>query len=111
MKIMDLSKSIKFVESNSTSPFDLVRLKYILYRALPKNDELNEIITTQRSDGSWSPFWAHGRSSLDATCYRLALLEQVGIKNHLAIEHAIKFLLSQMNEHGYFEEDSSLSEV
>jgi squalene cyclase len=108
---MNLSKSIKFVENNSTSPFDHVRLEFILNRSLPKNDELNEIITTQRSDGSWSPFWAQGRSSLDATCYRLALLEQVGIKNHIVIEHAINYLLSQMNELGYFEEDSSLSDV
>ncbi|BFH60460.1 MULTISPECIES: prenyltransferase/squalene oxidase repeat-containing protein [Paenibacillus] len=103
---MSLSKSIEYVKQNSTDPFDIVRLKNILDRKIPDDEELVGLIKSQRQDGSWSPFWAKDSSSLDATCYRLAMLEQAGIKTHPVIERAIEFITKQMNEMGYFEENN-----
>lgn len=108
---MNLSKSIDYVKTNSENPFDHARLEFILSSTLPRNEELREIIVTQRTDGSWSPFWAPDRSSLNATCYRLALLEQVGIKKHSSINRSMEYLSKQMNDHGYFEEDNSLVDL
>ena len=103
---MSLDKSIEYVKRNSTDPFDTVRMQYILNGKIPNDEELKELITTQRQDGRWSPFWAQDNSSLDATCYRLATLEQAGINQHPVIDRAIDFITKHMNEKGYFEEDN-----
>lgn len=108
---MNLSKSIDYVRANSKKSFDHARLEFILYGTLPENEELNEIIDTQRTDGSWSPFWAPDKSSIDATCYRLALLEQVGVRNHFIIDRSMEYLSKQINGFGYFEEDNSLVDI
>jgi len=108
---LDFDKSIEFVTLNSTDPFDIVRLEYILSQKVPGNEELENIILSQRRDGSWSPFWAEGSSSLDATCYRLALLEQAGIRKHRVIDQAIDFITSRMHEDGSFEEELALKDL
>jgi hypothetical protein len=108
---MELEKAIQYVRSYSSDPIESIRLDYLLNKQVPSNEQIKELITSQREDGSWSPFWAPGQSSLDATCYRLAILEQVGIKNHYVISKAIDFLSNCMNESGVFEEDKKLANV
>lgn len=108
---MHLDKALEFVKTNSSDPFDLVRLDHTLHNKLPKDDQLFDITSTQRSDGGWAPFWAEGVSSVDATCYRLALLEQAGVKQHRVIDNALKFLHRHLHEGSYYEEDHSLRDV
>lgn len=80
-----LEKAVEFIENNGNL-FEKARLKYIMHNEPASDQELHPVLLNQRSDGGWLPFWSKEYSSLDATCYKLAQFEQVGVSSHIAIE-------------------------
>jgi hypothetical protein len=66
----------------------------------------------QREDGGWPPPWTHEYSSLDATCFRLAQGEGLGIGFlEPAFAHAAAFLRARQRQDGSWEEDEALAAV
>ena len=107
---MNIEKAIKFVRDNGDE-VDQARLHYILTCAPPSKKIMARHFAAQRSDGGWSAFWAHGYSSLDATCFRLAQAEQLGITaSEAAVIRASNFLAQRQFSDGSWEEDQSLAE-
>jgi hypothetical protein len=72
---------------------------------------IEELKRTQREDGGWSPFWAPDARSIDATCYRLAQSEQLGVKAADFIDQAVSFIIGRQHQDGSFEEADELTPV
>jgi hypothetical protein len=108
---VNLEAALEFVKSRGNL-VEQARLKYLLDNERPSREAVNNLLAGQRPDGGWLPFWATDSSSLDATCFRLAQAEQIGLlSSEIAITHAIGFLTQRQQLDGSWEEDKSLASV
>jgi hypothetical protein len=108
---LNLEAAVEFVRSRGNI-VEQARLKYLLDHERPSREAVNNLLAGQRPDGGWPPFWAPDSSSLDATCFRLAQAEQIGLtRSEIAIAHAVQFLTQRQQPDGSWEEDKSLVEV
>ena len=71
-------KAIEFIRHNG-NPLAEAQLDWILQRTRPSYAVTFKLFEDQRHDGSFAPFWAPDNSSIDATCYRLAQAEGLGL--------------------------------
>lgn len=82
------------------------RLDYALNNQAASREVIAALISGQRADGGWPPYWAADYSSLDATCFRLAQAEQIGLSvSDSAIARAARFLARRQHADGSWEED------
>ncbi|MAT98867.1 MAG: hypothetical protein CL608_17115 [Anaerolineaceae bacterium] len=101
---MNREKAIQFVEQNG-SDLEIARLRYLLHEERPSAAIIEQLCSGQRKDGGFAPFWAPDYSSIDATCYRLAQAEQLGIGvAEPAIAQATRFLEKRQGKKGDFKE-------
>jgi squalene cyclase len=104
----DLDKAITFIQKNAND-VEIARLEFILTGEGPSEEIVALLFSRQRADGGWAPFWASDYSSLDATCFRLAQAEQLGIESiEKAVLHAVQFLAQRQATDGSWEEDLSV---
>jgi hypothetical protein len=107
---MDFGQSASFIMSNGDA-LERARLRYLLGGERIVTDVLNAVLVGQRADGGFEPPWKQGYSSLDATCYRLALAGQVGLGiADPSIARAVKFLQARQRADGRFEEDETVAD-
>ncbi|MFC1878590.1 hypothetical protein ACFLZW_01630 [Chloroflexota bacterium] len=84
---------------------DQARLAYLLYRDAPSKEVLELVLAGQRNDGGWAPTWAADYSSLDATCFRFAQAQQLGLTAaNVALARACEFFSRRQKEDGSWEE-------
>ena len=108
---MDFESAIAFVKSHGDE-IEQARLAYLLANERPSQQIVNALLSGQREDGGWPPFWAPDYSSLDATCFRLAQAEQSGlICIEPAIARAVEFLRRRQRNDGSWEEDESVASI
>lgn len=108
---MNYESAIAFVRKHGTG-VEQARLRYILHGEHIGQQVVNDLLTHQRADGGWAPFWASDYSSLDATCFRLAQAEQLGISDsETPVRRAIRFLVQRQRADGSWEEDESVAPV
>lgn len=101
----ELQKAIDFVQSQGTA-VERARLRYVLFGERAPEEVRESMERSQRSDGGWAPFWSPDYSSLDATCYQLAMADQLGIDNRsLMVVDAVRFLAERQHFDGSWEED------
>lgn len=105
-----IQSAIQFVR-NHGNKVEQARLNVLLQADGLDQEAVEELKETQRDDGSWSPFWEPNASSLDATCYRLAQSEQLGITAADFIDQAVSFIIGRQHQDGSFEEASELASV
>ncbi len=104
---MELGKALLFIQKNG-SEVEQARLHYVLSGERPSREITARLFAGQRADGGWQPFWAEEYSSLDATCFRLAQAEQMGISGEeAAVSGAVDFLARRQSADGSWEEDQS----
>jgi len=104
---MDFQSAVAFVQENG-GPLNLARLAYLLDNQPADASIASQLLSLQRPDGGWEPFWATGYSSLDATCFRLAQAEALGLTAaHPDIERALQFLVQRQSPDGSWEESFS----
>jgi hypothetical protein len=109
-KTMDREKAIQFVQQNGNE-VEQARLRYLQHGERPSAPIIQQLFNGQREDGGFAPFWAPGYSSIDATCYRLAQAEQLGLGiAEPAIAKAVRFLEGRQGEDGRFAEDPSVAD-
>lgn len=100
-----LDQAGEFVRRRGSAT-DRARLSHVLYGHPVEDATRSEMFAGQRDDGGWAPFWASGYSSLDATCFRLAQAEQLGIPaGDDGIRRAIGFLAGRQRAGGFWEEE------
>lgn len=106
---MNLEKAVAFVKSQGNE-VEQARLNYVLRDEQPSPDVVARLFARQRPDGGWSPFWASDYTSLDATCFRLAQAEQLGLtESENAVARAIHFLVHRQSPDGSWEEDKRVA--
>lgn len=106
----NLESDIRFVKEHGNI-IELARLEVLLHREESVQYAVNQIRESQREDGGWTPFWSPDKSSVDATCYRLAQFEQLGVKNEDFISNALYFLLKRQDKDGFFAEADELESI
>ena len=108
---MNTSLAANFINDNGNA-VELARLDYLVAQKRPAPQVIAHFATDQRNDGGWPPFWAEGYSSLDATCFRLAQAEQLGLDAQTPfIQKALDFLSQRQLDNGWFEEDQAVTDV
>jgi hypothetical protein len=107
---MNLEAAIQFVQARD-NPVELDRLRHVL-TGEPVPEAAEALLAEQRADGSWAPFWAPAYSGLDATCFRLAQAETLGLDpGHPAVARAVEMLAHRQQADGSWEEDALLAEA
>ena len=104
---MDVESALAFV-AHRGNKVEQARLGYLLAQEAPSQAVISQLLAGQRDDGGRAPFRAQDYSSLDATYFRLAQVEQLGFNHsHAAITRAVKFLAARQQSDGSWEEDTA----
>ncbi len=109
--MFDQQKAIAFIQTDSDAVAQ-AKLVYILEDTLPAYPITRKLFEDQRHDGGFAPFWAPDASSVDATCYRLAQAESLGVPvtdKHMS--DALRFLNAQQRPSGQISEDPRLADA
>lgn len=107
---MRMESSINYVKQHG-SVLEQASLGVFLGDGRLLDRAIGELTNSQNKDGSWSPFWSPTASSIDATCCRLAICEQLSLRNEGFIRLAITFLAERQQPDGSFAEDEALASV
>ncbi|MBV9279673.1 MAG: terpene cyclase/mutase family protein [Chloroflexi bacterium] len=108
--MLDLERAYTFVREGGTD-IERARLDYLLTGGRPPETIVVALFASQRGDGSWAPFWATDYSSLDATCYRLAQAEQLGLADAEPARRGLRFLAARQGSDVSWEEARSVRNV
>lgn len=105
MNRTDLQSAIDFVQRHG-APVERARLRYLLDGEAPPVEVREQFELSQRGDGGWAAFWSPDYSSLDATCYQLALAYQLGFgRSSLPVIDAVRFLAERQHSDGSWQEE------
>ncbi|MEZ4511424.1 MAG: hypothetical protein R3C62_06090 [Chloroflexota bacterium] len=107
--MINRSQAIAFVQANG-NPCELARLAFLTEGKRPFAAIVAEFAASQRADGGWVPFWAD-ISSVDATCYQLTQLEQLGLAaDEPVVARALAFLHQRQRADGSWEEETAVAD-
>ena len=108
---MNSSTAALYVEQHG-DPAQRARLRYIYSGQAPADDSIRLALAGQRADGGWQSAWAPDYSAIDATCYRLAQAEQLGLgAAEPAILRGLHFLAQRQQADGAWEEEPDQSSM
>jgi hypothetical protein len=85
------------------------RLSWLRAGVPPQPDVLIEVESGQSRHGGWPATWNGHVASIDATCFRLAELDDLGALNGDAARLALDWLASRQQPDGTWEEDEALA--
>jgi hypothetical protein len=107
-----IDRALQFLALH-TNAAGQARLRFVAYGERPSAEAIAALLSDQRVDGGFAPFWAPGASSIDATCYRMAQLEQAGaaLNSDARIFDALRFLQSRQQRDGSLVEDAALADA
>ena len=105
-----IQDAIAFVRGHGTAQ-EQARLNFLMGSRDETSEAAGELEKDQRPDGGWAPFWAQDETSVDATCFRLAQCEQLGLATNAMIRGAIAFLATRQQQNGSLEEQPELALV
>jgi hypothetical protein len=104
----DLDAAIGYVVAHG-DPVDRARLSWLRSGILPPPEVLEKVEQGQTPDGGWPAFWAGDIASIDATCFRLAEIDDLGGLSRSAARKALRWLASRQRPDGTWREDESLA--
>lgn len=105
---MDPTAALKFVRQHA-SPVELARLAFVAQGAPPSPQVRAAALAGQLPNGGFGAFWSGGEASVDATCFRLAQLEELGLLESEEGRRALEFLARRAILSGHVEEDRELA--
>jgi hypothetical protein len=108
--MVDLDAAIGYVVAHG-DPVDRARLAWLRTRIAPPPEVLDKAEHGQTQDGGWPAFWGGGVASIDATCFRLTELDDLGALDRPPARRALGWLAARQRPDGMWEEDASLAEV
>jgi hypothetical protein len=108
--VVDLDAAIGFVVAKG-DPVDRARLSYLRTGALPSEEILRRCEAGQALVGGWPAFYSGRVPSIDATCFRLSQLDDLGALGRQPARSALHWLSSRQRPDGTWQEDESLAAV
>lgn len=103
-----MDAAIGFVVARGDS-VDRARLSWLRKGAAPPSEVLARAEVGQAGDGGWPAFWGSEVASVDATCFHLAELDDLGALGRPAARKALDWLATRQREDGTWEEDPALA--
>ncbi|MEO3744977.1 prenyltransferase/squalene oxidase repeat-containing protein [Plantactinospora sp. B5E13] len=103
-----MDAAIGFVVAHGDA-VDRARLQRLRTGTAPAPELLAEAEVGPAPDGGWPASWAAEVGSVDATCFRLAELDDLGALGRDAARRALDWLVSRQRADGTWEEDPSLA--
>jgi hypothetical protein len=105
--MVDIDAAIGFVVARGDA-VDRARLSYLRTGNGPGAELLEPIEAGQTATGGWPAQWGAGVASVDATCFRLAELDDLGALDRPAARRALNWLAKHQRLDGFWEEDATL---
>src|SRR5215469_11290399 len=106
--MVDIDGAIGFVVAHGDQ-VDRARLSWLRSGTAPQPDVVATAEAGQAPEGGWPGVWG-GLPSIDATCFRLAELDDLGALERPAARRAMTWLASRQRPDGTWEEDASLAD-
>jgi hypothetical protein len=107
--VVDIDAAIGYVVAHG-DPVERARLSYLRTGAAPPVDILEKTEMGPAPDGGWPAYWGLDVASVDATCFRLAELDDLGALKRPAATRAMAWLAATQAEDGTWEEHESLKD-
>jgi hypothetical protein len=107
--MVDIDGAIGFVVAHGDQ-VDRARLSWLRSGVAPQPDVLAKAEMGQAPDGGWPAFWGGDRASIDATCFRLAELDDLGALDRPSADRALTWLAGRQRPDGTWEEDEALAD-
>ena len=107
--MVDIDGAIGFVVAHGDQ-VDRARLSWLRSGVAPQPDVLAKAEMGQAPEGGWPAFWGGDRASIDATCFRLAELDDLGALDRPPARRALAWLAGRQRPDGTWEEDESLAD-
>jgi len=108
--MVDIDAAIGYVVARGDA-VDRARLSWLRAGVTPPEDILAHVEMGQTSTGGWPAQWGGDVASIDATCFRLAELDDLGGLRRPAARRALDWLAHRQPLDGCWEEDASLADV
>jgi hypothetical protein len=108
--MVDLDAAIGYVVAHG-DVVDRARLAWLRTGQAPPADVLEKAEVGQASTGGWPAYWGAQVASVDATCFRLAELDDLGAIDRPAARRALSWLAGSQRPDGMWEEDESLAGI
>jgi hypothetical protein len=106
--MVDLDAAIGYVVAHG-DPVDRARLSWLRSGLLPPTDVIDKVEMGQAPDGGWPAIWGGDVASVDATCFRLSELDDLGALDRPAARTAVRWLANRQRPDGMWDEDESLA--
>jgi hypothetical protein len=108
--MVDLDAAIGYVVAHGDA-VDRARLSWLWGAVVPPQDLLDKAETGQAPSGGWPAFWGSDVGSIDATCFRLGELDDLGALDRPAARRAVEWIAGRQRPDGTWAEDDSLAAV
>jgi hypothetical protein len=106
--VVDIDAAIGYVVAHG-DPVERARLSFLRTRATPPPDVLFRLEAGQSPSGGWPASGEWAVASVDATCFRLGELDDLGGLHLPAAQRALRWLACVQRHDGTWEEDESLA--
>ena len=106
--MVDIDAAIGYVVAHG-DPVERARLSFLRTRQTPPAQIIERIVTGQLDSGGWPASGDGTISSVDATCFRLNELDDLGGLHGDQVERALAWLTSVQRPDGTWQEDEALA--
>ena len=108
--MVDIEAAIGFVVARGDQ-VDRARLSWLRSELPPPPGRVAKVEMGQSAEGGWPAFWGGDVPSIDATCFRLAELDDLGALDRPAARAALAWLASRQRPDGTWQEDEALADT
>jgi hypothetical protein len=108
--MVDIDAAIGFVVARGDQ-VDRARLSWLRSELPAHPDMIAKVEMGQTASGGWPAFWGGDQPSIDATCFRLAELDDLGALDRDAARAAVRWLASRQRRDGTWQEDESFADA
>jgi hypothetical protein len=106
--MVDVEAAIGYVVAHG-DVVDRARLSWLCSGTAAPQDVLDKAELGQARKGGWPALWNGPIASIDATCFRLAEIDDLGALDRPAAQEAIGWLAGRQRPDGTWQEDDSLA--